>query len=589
MIKFASYRSQTSFKKLPSFHKMSEFKESNDQLSPDFKSNEIHVKIDEVGRTVSLTFELVGEFHTMNRGYDEILEKTLHRFSITCRTKLAKTSNKAARASKKQPKSDRDAANTHAIPEPVLLMHEGGVCDASSTLNYQMKTGMTVTLDSMVYTIVVNPPTVTSLGAYPKYTPYVGCPIVPQIAIEFGDEFSCMWAVETASNCTEKAFTIVSTEKVFVPSAAHEGCRVKLFCCAQCSHTGRQGRAVVFYLAGAIQPGFSSIGAFNRMIAVRESFCAVGRASPRRNAPTFFKALLNGACSSQEEEKECAQELRGDDELRVVTYNILAEPFATSEQAYVTLYPYCDQALLQSEFRIQRVLAEIVACDADVLCLQECDLRTFEGYLLPLLGRLGYAGHFTCKGSTEGCAVFTYEGTCHVAARIDLPLKNVLREASYLENLYLQRPDLRDVLGGKLGTVAQLTVVQCVHRPDRALVIANTHLFYHPLASFLRAIQAYAITQALSAIKEAIEHPRSSGLSQDFISLVRGEETNQIMQDKQRRIEKTLFPGGWVEGVEQQRGEEEVLCGQAPLKASVIFCGDLNSSPNIAAMQFLVK
>jgi 2',5'-phosphodiesterase len=331
---------------------------------------------------------------------------------------------------------------------------------------------------------------------------------------------------------------------------------------------------VVFYLSGAVQPAVEPAREFNRMLGVREEFNAVRRAQEVEDFNPFD--------TLKQRREEVSQEVRGSQELRVMTYNILAEPFATSEQAYTTLYPYCEQAVLQSEYRIQRILAEILAADADVVCLQECDLRTFEAYLLPILGRRGYQGHFTCKGSTEGCAVFTYGQTCRVVARVDMPLKNVLREAGYLDNLYAQRPDLRDVIGGKLGTVAQITVLEYVQRPGQAAVVANSHLFYHPLASFLRTIQCYAITQALELAQRCIEE---GGLQQDFVKLLGGEETNNLAVEKETRIEKSLFVGGWKKITEEC--SQGLSTSDGAVKATVIFCGDLNSSPNIAAMQYL--
>jgi mRNA deadenylase 3'-5' endonuclease subunit Ccr4 len=549
---------------------------SENQIIPDFRSHEIHVKIDHEERTTSLTFQLVSEFHTMNRGYDELLERSLQRFAITCRSKLGKNSQKAARAAKKQSKGGQseDAAVVVERPLPPTLLHYNVEVDPATVMNYEIQTGMQIVLDSLTFHVVVNPPTVVSLSAYPKQLPYVGCPIVPQVAIEFGDDFTCIWACETSPKSGE--FVTVCTDKEYVPASTAEGCRVKLFCTALCTETARTGRAVVFYLSGAVQPAVEPAREFNRMLGVREQFNAVRRA--------YEVEDFNPFDTLKQAREEVGQEVRGAQELRVMTYNILAEPFATSEQAYTTLYPYCDQAVLQSEYRIQRILAEILAADADVICLQECDLRTFEAYLLPILGRRGYQGHFTCKGSTEGCAVFTYGRTCRVVARVDTPLKNVLREAGYLDNLYAQRPDLRDVIGGKLGTVAQITVLECVQRPGQAVVVANSHLFYHPLASFLRTIQCYAITQALELAQRSIEE---GGLRQDFVKLLGGEETNTVALEKETRLEKSLFVGGWRKSAKESA--QEACTDDRAVKATVIFCGDLNSSPNIAAMQFLRK
>ena len=62
--------------------------------------------------------------------------------------------------------------------------------------------------------------------------------------------------------------------------------------------------------------------------------------------------------------------------------------------------------------------------------------------------------HITWRGMTlqaggvlEGCVTATKRENLQVLRRIDLPLKNVLRNASYLNSIYNSRPDLQDVLG----------------------------------------------------------------------------------------------------------------------------------------------
>ena len=50
-------------------------------------------------------------------------------------------------------------------------------------------------------------------------------------------------------------------------------------------------------------------------------------------------------------------------------------------------------------------------------------------------------------GVLEGCVTITRVNTFEVLKRIDLPLKNVLRNAAYLQGIYSVRPDLQDVLG----------------------------------------------------------------------------------------------------------------------------------------------
>ena len=89
------------------------------------------------------------------------------------------------------------------------------------------------------------------------------------------------------------------------------------------------------------------------------------------------------------------------DELRVVTFNILAEPFAISDHAVHNIYAYCPVEYLETEYRVQLVLQELIAYRADIICLQECDSKTFKYYLQPLMRSHGYESHYTNKVSNQ--------------------------------------------------------------------------------------------------------------------------------------------------------------------------------------------
>jgi hypothetical protein len=54
---------------------------------------------------------------------------------------------------------------------------------------------------------------------------------------------------------------------------------------------------------------------------------------------------------------------------------------------------------------------------------------------------------FQAAGVLEGCVTITRNNRLEVLRRIDLPLKEVLRNAPYLQGIYSIRPDLQDVLG----------------------------------------------------------------------------------------------------------------------------------------------
>ena len=134
--------------------KMSHFCQKANHL----QSNEIHVKLDQTQNTASLTFKLLEEMHTMNRAYDEILEKTLNRFAITCRSKLAKASSKAARSAKKKSKGadlkmqqNEQLSGETLKPQPAILLCDGVECNVSLIQNHEMKSGMKSGQDSKKY------------------------------------------------------------------------------------------------------------------------------------------------------------------------------------------------------------------------------------------------------------------------------------------------------------------------------------------------------------------------------------------------------------------------------------------------------
>ena len=111
------------------------------------------------------------------------------------------------------------------------------------------------------------------------------------------------------------------------------------------------------------------------------------------------------------------EDSRGEKELRVMTFNTLAEPFATSRYAKENIYLYCDDDHLDTEYRAQLVGLELLSYDADVICLQECDAKTYKSYYYPLLSERGYDLHYTNKVSY--CLNLN---TCSYYAQCTLPV-----------------------------------------------------------------------------------------------------------------------------------------------------------------------
>lgn len=94
-------------------------------------------------------------------------------------------------------------------------------------------------------------------------------------------------------------------------------------------------------------------------------------------------------------------------QFRVVTYNILADIYATQQ-----MFPYCPKWALSWKYRRVQLLRELEGYDADIICLQEVQQDHFQQYLLPAFMALGYEGVFKSKtrealgpvGKIDGCA-----------------------------------------------------------------------------------------------------------------------------------------------------------------------------------------
>lgn len=218
-----------------------------------------------------------------------------------------------------------------------------------------------------------------------------------------------------------------------------------------------------------------------------------------------------------------------DSSLRVLTYNILADQNAYSRAGSgktISFYPYVDLSTLDKARRMPLLLHEILSYQADVICLQEVDESIWERLLRPALEQAGYQGFFStkvAKGMKEGCALLwslhrfesiPTEGMKsyglndlikETISNPDVRWKSSTDIASVLE----QNPDVRSVIENKLGHVVQMVSLPLIKTsqeqdgsaPDRILV-ANTHLFYHPYGAHFRLMQMYAICQQFERFRD---------------------------------------------------------------------------------------
>lgn len=515
----------------------------------------------------------------MNRDLNEAMDKTLTRFVKSIEKKSQKGKPKVKYV---KPKDGSKAAGISAEKvsgQACKVELDGITVETGSLLNDGFQTGMTVSFDEHRFRVVVNAPVTTSLSTYPKKTCYVGSPVVPSVENMHAEYTKFLWYCERPN----EGYVFISNSTYFVPTTNEVGCRLKVYAtpCRRDEDGGEiTGRSVTLYLPqpvcmvdqlpeiGKHRIEFNSRTRSSKALpcidmsmdvptmlgysfGTRANNHEPGTINSKDDPVDSLTASIQSGMSMQGDEVGRGE--RGDGELRVISYNILADTYATQESTFDYIYPYIDPKYLQSEHRMQLVLHELLLYDADVLCMQECDAKVYYDFFEPIYKDLGYVGIYTNKdsGVREGCAMFIRKEALTVVQNEDISLKETLRHAPHLESIYELRPDLRDVLGGKLGTIAQLCVCRDNRNDGNMVIISNTHLFYHPRADYVRALQTDVICQSIERLKRDLQGANNGSNSNN--------NDSHCDNDAGRNA-----------GV-----------------VATILCGDLNSCPQSAATEYL--
>lgn len=129
--------------------------------------------------------------------------------------------------------------------------------------------------------------------------------------------------------------------------------------------------------------------------------------------------------------------------------------------------------------------------NADIICLQEVDRKVFNYDLQPTLDHLGYESNFSLKGGevAEGLAFFFNKSRfkklqCHHLVFSE-HINNDPQFADIWEKIAMNSKLSERILGRT--TTLQVNVIESLEH-DEVLVVANTHLYFHPDADHIRLL-----------------------------------------------------------------------------------------------------
>lgn len=202
---------------------------------------------------------------------------------------------------------------------------------------------------------------------------------------------------------------------------------------------------------------------------------------------------------------------RGGERFRIVTYNILAEIYATQQQ-----YPYCDFWALSWDYRFQNILREIIDVCPDVICMQEVQADHYESHLYNALSEAGFEGVYKQKtrasmglaGKVDGCALFWRRSKFHLVESYSIEFNELAsRQATQVLGMNPRTEEGIAYLNRLLkDNVAQLVVLEVAQptmstRPNREPInqvcIANTHLYSNKDFPDVKLWQTWQLLQEL--------------------------------------------------------------------------------------------
>ena len=171
--------------------------------------------------------------------------------------------------------------------------------------------------------------------------------------------------------------------------------------------------------------------------------------------------------------------------ITIVTYNVLAEVYATSEKHY-----HCPPLALLWEHRRENLVKEMIQYDADIVCLQEVQSDHFYAFFQPELKKLGYAGLYKQKQrewyspTVDGCATF------YRMDRFDLWESKWIKFSDYAKSLPSRF--YKDNIA--------LNVILSFKNSNQRLCIANTHIHANPNNNDVKLFQVYYLLKELESL-----------------------------------------------------------------------------------------
>ena len=423
-------------------------------------------------KQIVISMSVGGKTLNFNRKSSDLVGQVLSRMKISCGKAMKEGSTPPdASPAKKMHKREKQVI---AQPEIAFVDSESAAIE-EGTLDEVLEKASAIKVDGEEYHIVQDPPVVTSLELETHV--WAGFPVVAcwtcTGALE--NEFSFEWRILSAE--TNETVEIVKDQQseVFIPEKRHVG----NFLQVRCFH-----------------PDFPEY----------------------HLSSTSTDKIAMYSTSSAEREARLDAPLGKTDEktLRVATFNILAQPYVRTPLAQDSYYTHLHSKWHLTDWsrRCPLIMREMLDANADIYCLQEVAGGAHETQMKRFLNDT-HDWHFFGKeslannGNPIGVSISLRKSKFTVLAEHRLNIgKDGLFETMLTE---AERTEIESKFGDAffasvlkgIHTVAGVVHARYVDE-DRDLLIANTHLFFHPMGGHIRILQGVCLMRKLEEMQREI-------------------------------------------------------------------------------------
>lgn len=375
----------------------------------------------------------------------------------------------------------------------VIPMDDAIIQSESALLQSECKN---VSVDLIVTT---NPPSILSVETFESFGSklFTGVPVVIQTTLIHANRARVSWFVD-------KDLALYDSH-CFIPKKQHVGKILSVVITPLCD--GYHGKT--FKEAYRFDNAIEDIPYMPIVSPLRDDFISAGKLSPEKKSP-----------------------------VRVMTYNILADLYVSREvDDQTVMFPHVNFEHIRKTRRMPMTVAEILAYKADIICLQEVDGSIYDTYFGPIMKAMGYDAFYSNKVSCqrEGCAMFWSKDMFEKDQVITISLRDLFdpdqseqSQASHstqdvighatkpdyrrwdsmkgIKNLLKSHPELRKVTMEKIGQILQVVKLKVKAMGDshpKKIVVGNTHLFYHPMADHIRAMQTYVVCKKIDEVRRS--------------------------------------------------------------------------------------